>query len=134
MKLILNDIKYLNLKWISFYKERIYYRIDNICINGLYIKVTKKMEKNKDKYKVYLSNDFISFNEYINEKYKYFIKDFNNPSIEVLKNSVTEKIYNNKDKYIILGFMSINENNYPKIHILPCLENQVENQVENQAI
>lgn len=134
MKLILNDIKYLNLKWISFYKERIYYHMDNIRMNGLYIKVTKRMEENKDKYKVYLSKDFISFNEYISKNYKSFIKGFNNPSIEVVKNSVTEKIYNNKDKYIILGFMSINENNYPKIHILPCLGNRVENRVENQAI
>jgi hypothetical protein len=81
-----------------------------------------------DKYKVYLSNDFISLNEYIGEKYKSFIKDINDPSIEVVKNSITEKIYNDDKKYLVLSFMSINDNNYPKIHILPCQENRVENQ------
>ena len=128
MKLILNDIKYLNLKCVSFYKERIYYHINNIRMNGLYFKINKKMEENKDKYKVYLSTDFITLNEYISENYKSFIKDNDKPSIEVVKNSVTEKIYNDNEKYLILSFMSINENNYPKIHILPCLENRVENQ------
>lgn len=123
MKLILNDIKYLNLEWISFYKERIYYHINNIRMNGLYFKITKNMIDYKDKYKVYLSDDFISLNEYISEKYKSFIKDIDNPWIEVVKNSVTEKIYNDNEKYLILSFVSINENNYPKIHILSCQEN-----------
>lgn len=125
MKLILNDIKYLNLKWISFYKERIYYHIDNIRVSGLYFKINKNMKEDKDKYKykVYLSDDFISLNEYMREKYKSFIKDIDNPWIEVVKNSVTEKIYNDNEKYLILSFVSINENNYPKIHILSCQEN-----------
>lgn len=119
MKLILNDINYLSLKDICFYKERIYYHIKNIRVNGLYFKVAKNMIEYEDKYRVYLSNDFILLNEYIKEKYKSFIKDIDNPSIEVVKNSITEKIYNDKEKYLILSFMSINDNNYPKIHILP---------------
>ena len=134
MKLILNDIKYLSLKDIVFYKDRIYYHINNIRINGIYFKITKKMMEYDDKYKVYLSNDFISLNKYIGEKYKSFIKDINNPSIEVVKNSITEKIYNDKNKYLVLSFMSINDNNYPKIHILPCQENIVENQVGDRLI
>ena len=128
MKLILNDIKYLCLQDINFYKDRIYYTINNIRISGLYFKITKKMIEYDDKYKVYLSNDFISLNEYIGEKYKSFIKDINNPSIDVIKNSITEKIYNDDKKYLVLSFMSINDNNYPKIHILPCLEDQAEGQ------
>jgi hypothetical protein len=122
MKLILNDINYLSLKDIYFYKDRIYYTINNIRISGLYFKITKKMIEYDDKYKVYLSNDFISLNEYIGEKYKSFIKDINDPSIEVVRNSITEKIYNDDKKYLVLSFMSINDNNYPKIHILPCQE------------
>ena len=48
MKLILNDIKYLSLKDIVFYKDRIYYHIKNIRINGLYFKkCIKKVIKNK---------------------------------------------------------------------------------------
>ena len=38
MKLILNDINYLCLKDINFYKDRIYYNINNIRINGLYLR------------------------------------------------------------------------------------------------
>lgn len=134
MKLILNDINYLSLKDIYFYKDRIYYTINNIRISGLYFKITKKMIEYDDKYKVYLSNDFISLNKYISEKYKSFIKNINDPSIEVVKNSITEKIYNDNKKYLILSFMSINDNNYPKIHILPCLEEQAEDQAEDQRI
>lgn len=127
MKLILNDINYLCLQDINFYKDRIYYNINNIRVNGLYFKVAKNMIELDDKYKVFLTDDIISLNEYIGEKYKSFIKDINNPSIEVVKNSITEKIYNDDKKYLVLSFMSINDNNYPKIHILPWQE-KVENQ------
>lgn len=128
MKLILNDINYLCLQDINFYKDRIYYNINNIRVNGLYFKISKNMIDLDDKYKVCLTDDIISLNEYISGKYKSFIKDINNPSIEVVKNSITEKIYNDDKKYLVLSFMSINDNNYPKIHILPCLEDQAENQ------
>ena len=57
MKLILNDIKYLSLKDINFYKDRIYYNINDIRINGLYLKVTKNMIETGDKYKVFLTED-----------------------------------------------------------------------------
>jgi len=127
MKLILNDINYLCLQDINFYKDRIYYNINNIRVNGLYFKVAKNMIELDDKYKVCLTDDIISLNEYISGKYKSFIKDINNPSIEVVKNSITEKIYNDDKKYLVLSFMSINDNNYPKIHILPWQE-KVENQ------
>tara|TARA_B100001094_G_scaffold5855_1_gene5229 strand:- start:5129 stop:5512 length:384 start_codon:yes stop_codon:yes gene_type:complete len=120
MKLILNDIKYLSLKDINFYKDRIYYHINNIRINGLYFKINKNMIETDNKYKVYLTKDIISLNEYISEKYKSFIKDNDNPYIEVVKNNITDKIYNDNETYLILNFMSINDNNYPKIHILQC--------------
>ena len=127
MKLILNDIKYLSLKDIKFYKNRFYYHINDIHINGLYFKIIKNMDDNKEKYRVYLDKDINLLNDFLGKKYKSFIHNSENPSIEVVKNDITEKIYNDNEKYLILGFMSINENNYPKIHILPCLENIVEN-------
>ena len=127
MKLILNDIKYLSLKDIKFYKNRFYYHINDIHINGLYFKIIKNMDDNKEKYRVYLDKDINLLNDFLGKKYKSFIRNSENPSIEVVKNDITEKIYNDNEKYLILGFMSINENNYPKIHILPCLENIVEN-------
>jgi hypothetical protein len=120
MKLVLNDIKYLVLDNIYFYNDRIYYNINDFKMNGLYIKILKNMNENKDKYIVYLTPEIFKLNELIGIKYKSFIKDYNNPSIEVIKNKKTKEIFNNKSDYLILNFMSINDNNYPKIHILPC--------------
>ena len=120
MKLILNDIKYLSLKDINFYKDRIYYQINNIRTNGLYFKITKNMIETDNKYKVYLTKDIISLNECICKRYKSFIRDNDNPYIEVVKNNITEKIFNDNESNLILSFMSINDNNYPKIHILQC--------------
>jgi len=123
MRLVLNDIKYLCLDNISFYKDRIYYDIQNIKLNGLYIKITKKMILNDNKYIVYLNKDIIKLNDLLGNLYKSFIKDINNPSIEVVKNDKTDNIFNDNSEYLILNFMSINNNYYPKIHILPCREN-----------
>ena len=123
MNIILNDIKYLNIDNISFYKKRIYYNIDNIRINGLFIKINKNIIENDNKYKIYLDKDILLINDLINKNYKEFINDKNNPHIEISRNNITEKIYNNNDKFIILRFMSINDNNYPKIHILPWTNN-----------
>lgn len=120
MKLILNDIKYLSLKDIKFYKNRFYYHINDIHIYGLYFKIIKNMDDNKEKYKVYLNKDINLLNDFIRKKYKPFIRNSINPSIEVIKNNITGGIYNNDEKYLVLSFLSINENNYPKIHILPC--------------
>ena len=94
---------------------------------GLFIRINKNMIEKYDKYKVYLTDDIIQLNDYISMKYKSFIKDINEPNIEVIKNEKTEKIYNDNQKYLVLNFMSINDNNYPKIHILPWQGNQVEN-------
>jgi len=124
MKIILNDIKYLSLKDISFYKNKINYHINNFKMNGLYIKIKKNMIEKDDKYIVYLTEDIILLNELIEKEYKSFIKEINNPSIEVVKNNITEKIYNDNLDYLVLNFMSINDNNYPKIHILPWKENR----------
>ena len=127
MKLILNDIKYLSLKDIKFYNGRLYYHIEQFKMYGLFIRINKNMIEKYDKYKIYLTDDIIQLNDYISMKYKSFIKDINKPNIEVIKNEKTEKIYNDNQKYLVLNFMSINDNNYPKIHILPWQENQVEN-------
>ncbi len=123
MILILNDIKFFNKQNLSFYKNRIYYNIDNIRINGLYIKIKKNMTENDDKYNIFLDKDFLIINGLIAEKYNKFINNIDNPNIKVCKNNITEKIYKNNEKYIILKIMSINNNNYPKIHILPWMDN-----------
>ena len=125
MRLVLNDIKYLSLDNISFYKDRIYYDIKNIKLNGIYIKFNKKMILNDNKYIVYLNKDILKLNDLLGNLYKPFIRDINNPSIEVIKNDKTDDIFNDNSEYLLLNFMSINDNYYPKIHILPC---QIPNQ------
>ena len=120
MIIIFNDVKYLNINNISFYKNRIYYNIGNIRINGLYIQIKKNIIEKGNKYKILLDKDILIVNDLIGKKYKEFINDINNPSIEISKNSITEKIYNNNQENIVLKFMSINDNNYPRIHILQC--------------
>ena len=122
MRLVLNDIKYLCLDNISFYKDRIHYDIQNIKLNGIYIKFNKKMILNDNKYIVYLNKDILKLNDLLSNLYKSFIRDINNPSIEVVKNDKTDNIFNDNSEYLILNFMSINDNYYPKIHILPCRE------------
>jgi hypothetical protein len=119
MKVILNDIKYVSLKDIQFYKDRIFYEINDIRLNGLFFKIKKNMILNDNKYTVMLDPDILSLNYHLSKKYKSFIRHIGNPYIEVIKNEITDNIFNNKHEYIVLYFMSINDNNYPKIHILP---------------
>ena len=119
MKVILNDIKYVSLKDIKFYKDRIYYEINDIRVNGLFFKIKKNMILNDNKYTVMLDPDILSLNYYFSKKYKSFVRDSCNPYIEVIKNEKTDIIFNDKYEYIVLNFMSINDNNYPKIHISP---------------
>ena len=119
MKVILNDIKYVSLKDIKFYKDRIFYEINDIRVNGLFFKIKKNMILTDNKYIVNLNPDILSLNYYFSKKYKAFVRDGHNPYIEVIKNKKTDIIFNDKHEYIVLYFMSINDNNYPKIHILP---------------
>jgi hypothetical protein len=119
MKVILNDIRYVSLKDIKFYKDRIFYEINDIRVNGLFFKIKKNMILTDNKYIVNLNPDILSLNYYFSKKYKSFLRDDCNPYIEVIKNEKTDIIFDDKHEYIVLNFMSINDNNYPKIHILP---------------
>jgi|TARA_B110000902_G_C14258903_1_gene569009 hypothetical protein len=121
MKIILNDIKYLSLKDINFYKDRIYYNInDNIRVNGLFIKTKKNMIiDTNDKYRIVLNKEILDLNTLLSVRYRSFIKNIDSPSIEVIRNNKTDSIFNDNQGFLVLNFMSINDNNYPKIHILP---------------
>ena len=119
MKVILNDIKYVSLKDIKFYKDRIFYEIKDVRVNGLFFKIEKNMILNDNKYTVILNPDILSLNSYLSDKYKSFIRDRDNPYIEVIRNNKTDSIFNDNQGFLVLNFMSINDNNYPKIHILP---------------
>ena len=103
MKLVLNNIKDLSISNINIHKDKIYYTIGTIRMSGIFLKYKKYMINNDNKYR-----PFLKFNKY--------------PYIEVIKNDKTETIFNDKSDFLIIRFMSINHNNYPKIHILPWLE------------
>jgi len=119
MKLILNDLKYLLLSNIEVFKDRIYYNIGSIKINGIYLKSNKYMIKNKTNYIVRLDEKMNLLNKFFNKEYRQFLRYNNYPYIEVIRNDKTEEIFNDNEEFIILNFMSINNNYYPKIHILP---------------
>jgi len=119
MKLILNDLKYLLLSNIEVFKDRIYYNIGSIKINGIYLKSNKYMIKNKTNYIVRLDERMDLLNKFFNKEYRQFLRYNNYPYIEVIRNDKTEEIFNDNEEFIILNFMSINNNYYPKIHILP---------------
>ena len=69
MKLILNDIKDLSLEHINIYKNRIYYEINNIRFNGLFIRINKNMIQKNNKYIIQLDNSIETLNDYSNPIY-----------------------------------------------------------------
>ena len=62
--LILNDLKYLLLSNIEVFKDRIYYNIGSIKINGIYLKSNKYMIKNKTNYIVRLDERMDLLNKF----------------------------------------------------------------------
>ena len=66
-----------------------------------------------------LGKDILGFKGFKSFFNKNFLRNENYPNIEVLNNTKTTTIFNDNNESIILNFMSINDNNYPKIHILP---------------
>lgn len=121
MRLVLNNINDISLSNISINKNRIYYLIDNIKLNGIYFGIPKQMVLNENRYTIYFGycKMIKKINELFRENHKSFLKDNGSLYIEVFRNCVTESIFNDNESKICINFKSINDNNYPKIHILP---------------
>ena len=119
MKLVLNNIKDLSISNINIHKDKIYYTIGMIRMSGIFLKYKKYMINNDNKYIVKLDEQMNLLNMFFNNKYRPFLKFNKYPYIEVIKNDKTKTIFNDKSDFLIIRFMSINHNNYPKIHILP---------------
>jgi hypothetical protein len=121
MRLVLNNINDISLSNISINKNRIYYLIDNIKLNGIYFGIPKQMVLNENRYTIYFGycKMIKKINEFFRENHKSFLKDNGSLYIEVFRNCVTESIFNDNESKICINFKSINDNNYPKIHILP---------------
>ena len=121
MRLVLNNINDISLSNISINKNRIYYLIDNIKLNGIYFGIPKQMVLNENRYTIYFGycKMIKKINELFRENHKSFLKDNGSLYIEVFGNCVTESIFNDNESKICINFKSINDNNYPKIHILP---------------
>ena len=121
MKLVLNNINDISLSNISIYKNRIFYWIDDIKLNGLCFAWQKNMIQNETRYIINFGHcDKIKrLNDFFRKNHRPFLKDNGYLYIEVIKNNVTELIFHDKKSKICINFKSINDNNYPKIHILP---------------
>jgi hypothetical protein len=120
MKLVLNNISDISLSNISVYRDIIFYSISDIKLIGLYFAYPKKMIPNDGRYIICFHGDKIKkINDFFSLNYRPFLKDKSILSIEVIKNNTTETIFNDTESKLIVNFKSINDNNYPKIHILP---------------
>ena len=120
MKLVLNNIADISLSNITVYRNIIFYSINDIKLIGLYFAYQKKMIQNNSRYIILFSDDrkMKTLNDYFSSNYRGFLKDKYHPSIEVIKNNATEMIFNDTESKLVVNFKSINDNNYPKIHIL----------------
>lgn len=118
MLLILNDIKYINYKNILLYKDKFYYRLNDIKLNGIYFKQKKDITDTSTKYRVSLDKDILEFREKFNGKFISFYCKDNVPYVDVLKNDITDKIYKNHSDSIIINIKYIHVNKFLKIHIL----------------
>ena len=121
MKLVLNNIDDISLSNIHVYRDIIFYSINDINLIGLYFVYQKKMLPKDNRYIIYFEREaqIKKLNDYFSRNYRPFLKDKSIPSIEVIKNKATEVIFNDKEQKLVINFKSINDNNYPKIHILP---------------
>ena len=121
MKLVLNNIDDISLSNIHVYRDIIFYSINDINLIGLYFVYQKKMLPKDNRYIIYFEREaqIKKLNDYFSRNYRPFLKDKLLPSIEVIKNKATEVIFNDKEQKLVINFKSINDNNYPKIHILP---------------
>ena len=118
MLLILNDIKYINYKNILLYKDKFYYRLNDIKLNGIYFKQKKHINNTSNKYRVYLDKNILEFIDNFNDQFIPFYCEDNLPYVDVLKNDITDKIYKNHSDSIIINIKYIHVNKFLKIHIL----------------
>ena len=123
MRLVLNNINDISLSNISISKHRIFYHIDDIKLNGLFFGVQKDMDRNENRYMIYFGQSKVlnQLNELFRVNHKPFLKNNGNSYIEVIRNNITETIFYDKEPKICINFKSINDNYYPKIHILPWI-------------
>ena len=123
MKLVLNNIDDISLSNISINKNRIFYRIGDIKLNGLFFSFPKNMIENENKYMILFGQcqRMRQLNEYFKQNHKYFLKDNGSLYIEVIQNKDTNQIFSDNKSKLCIYFKSINDNNYPKIHILPWI-------------
>jgi len=119
MKLVLNNINDISLSDIFIVRNRIFHTINDIKFDGIIFRCNKNMMS------AYGNRYIIKFdqlcqikrlNDIFRKDYKSFLKA--NHTIEVIKNEITEMIFNDDNEHMIINIKSINDNNYPKIHIL----------------
>jgi len=120
MRLVLNDINDISIPNLSVYRDTIFYNINNIKLRGLSFIYQKNMTPNGNRYIVNFGDceKIKGLNDFFRNYYKPFLKTNEYLYIEVIKNTITEQIFNDNNDKICINFKSINDNKYPKIHIL----------------
>jgi len=119
MKLVLNNINDISLSDIYIVRNRIFHTINNIKLVGILFRSNKKIIPYGNRYIVEFdqSGQITRLNDIFRKDYRSFLTS--SKTIEVIKNETTSGIFNDSNEYLVVNIKSINENNYPKIHILP---------------
>ena len=119
MKLVLNNINDISLSDIYIVRNRIFHTINNIKLVGILFRYNKKIIPYGNRYIVEFdqSGQITRLNDIFRKDYRSFLTS--SKTIEVIKNETTSGIFNDSNEYLVVNIKSINENNYPKIHILP---------------
>ena len=115
MLLILNNDN-IDIKDLIIQNNKLCFYLNENKMNGLYFKYTKQMIIFENKYYLQINEKIIPIFEKlkIKDRLKYIDSEY---YIYIIKNDTTTKIYEDDNKYLILSFKSINDNNYIKIHI-----------------
>jgi len=119
MKLVLNNINDISLSDIFIIRNRIFHTINNIKLVGILFRCNKNILPYGNRYIVEFDQvgQMTRLNDIFRKDYKSFLTI--TKTIEVIKNEITTAIFNDNNEYIVVNIKSINDNNYPKIHILP---------------
>jgi len=115
MILILNNDN-IDINQLVKEKNKLYFHCGPHRMNGLYFKYDKLLTEHNNNFILMIKDNIFPIFKKLNiENRINRIKD--NNYIEIIKNNITKNIFNDKNKYLILSFKSVNYNNYIKIHI-----------------
>tara|TARA_E500000178_G_scaffold355346_1_gene427636 strand:- start:346 stop:714 length:369 start_codon:yes stop_codon:yes gene_type:complete len=115
MILILNNDN-IDINQLVKEKNKLSFHCGSHRMNGLYFKYDKLLTENNNNFLLMIKDNIFPIFKKLNIENRINRIKGNN-YIDIIKNDITKRIFNDKNKYLILSFKSVNDNNYIKIHI-----------------